>query len=1612
MSETNAAATLSIDINTESAEFKLGELHAKYEALKASLANQNLASGLGQVASDADKAKSAIGGLGGASKELSALRQENNALTTQIKSLKGQVDSLSDGFKNFSANAKAGSASFSAGVSDMSRKVRVGLKDLGAEYASITNTLANEAKKLASNGFDVGSQVKGFRLLGQSASDSTKQLGDLVGKLREAKWLLEQTNAPTTVDRKYGAGTASLVARLPELETNLRMREMLEKVEKEDPVARRKLAQRNDKITSTQDTSARQYVNEMTLQNRARQEEEARVAENLAERNKAILETQRRSTTTLIAEMTAENKRRQAAMQSVLNASDKYLTSNPTGQARTNLAAAYRIERGRDTSRMAPEAVAAAQQLGGVQAAQSALDALTATQNSSKKAAADLSGSHGVVRKSAADMAAATRQSAESQRHWNTLANDGHAAARGLSGALGGLWMTYGSIAPLLAAAAAAGALKQVFTVGKELETQFTMISAISDGVAVDINKFNSAVAGTMSTPTEAAKGLRVLAQAGLSVGESLTALPAVLKLAAVGETDMANAALSATSIMHSFGLSVNDMGHIGDVFAKAAAISATSVTEMMNAMKQASAVSDMFGVKMEETAAALATLANRGIEGSAAGTALRNMVKEMATPATEKAAFAMKQLGIEVYKADGSAKSFTENLEQLAQATSTMSAKGKAKFLEDMFNERGVKAANILLSDLDKLKASLKDIETSSKGLGFMTEANIKVSLSTDGMLKTLKGDFERVLGSAFKDVEPQIKQIIGSISELVNSKEFGEMISSMAKGVVSLTQALIEHADTLKMVAAAYLVFKGGNLAGSALTILASEWGKVTAGVQALTRVDMAATAARHVAAASAITTAVTTTAAATTAGASVVASQGGLAATALSNIRFMAIGMVNPVTLAAGALAILGAAAYSAYQSMSGVSDEQQKIIEKAQAYVDANDLLEKEVNKGATALEKEGEVLREQIKLMQEGKTAADAFAQANRNVTLSAAQANADAIRAQVNKVRSQVGSNPVDADDFDEATRVRGAVQTRQQAVNALGPLEKKLAEAEAQVAKIEATSARAEVFAADNGATKTLLGRINGAKQLNKELLDIAQNGAEAEKALTGKGLSEAARSRLQEQVTLKNKTANLLPLPIGAKDEQNNNTQVATESDIKAQRAEIDAAKHGFEGYKKPDRQGLKDGRSILTDDLASALKREQFVLGKELLEIEIDAAQQSITTAEATRQKNIATEASIDIERMLIDVAYELAKATGDKVTMSKFANDLLENEEKKSKQLQQTLLDLEKTRTANNNSISDTSRSTSRYIQDLEFERLAAGKTALEVANLRIERERSRATEDVQQQLDRKQITPEVGATLLEAERQKKEAQRSDAAYQTSFVGGWQRAFDEYSRAATNSAETASSIFKSMSKSMEDALTQFLTTGKLGFKSFASTVLAEAARVMSSKAVSGLLGMVGNFALGMISGGGNGAAPNAWTGGSGPGATGISSEGQIWNAKGNVFSGSNSLHQYVNTVQSSPKTFAFDTLHGFAKGGVFAEAGPEAVMPLARDGAGRLGVRAQGGAEQGGVMINITVNQADGSSKQESSGGDTKAAWGEFAGRVRTMILEEIDTQKRPGGRLYA
>lgn len=113
-------------------------------------------------------------------------------------------------------------------------------------------------------------------------------------------------------------------------------------------------------------------------------------------------------------------------------------------------------------------------------------------------------------------------------------------------------------------------------------------------------------------------------------------------------------------------------------------------------------------------------------------------------------------------------------------------------------------------------------------------------------------------------------------------------------------------------------------------------------------------------------------------------------------------------------------------------------------------------------------------------------------------------------------------------------------------------------------------------------------------------------------------------------------------------------------------------------------------------------------------------------------------------------------------------------------------------------------------------------------------------------------------------------------------------------------------------------------------------------------------------------------------------------------------------------FTNGIYSDPTLFKFADGGQF---GVMGEAGPEAVMPLSRDGKGRLGVAVNGteGGDggAGATVVNISINVAsDGSSNSKTSGnGDDAGTWKKMADRIKGVVRDELQTQQRPGGLLY-
>lgn len=226
------------------------------------------------------------------------------------------------------------------------------------------------------------------------------------------------------------------------------------------------------------------------------------------------------------------------------------------------------------------------------------------------------------------------------------------------------------------------------------------------------------------------------------------------------------------------------------------------------------------------------------------------------------------------------------------------------------------------------------------------------------------------------------------------------------------------------------------------------------------------------------------------------------------------------------------------------------------------------------------------------------------------------------------------------------------------------------------------------------------------------------------------------------------------------------------------------------------------------------------------------------------------------------------------------------------------------------------------------------------------------------------------------------------------WKAGAVAGW----NEYLDAATNTYDAVKNVASSTLTGLSNMLTELMTTGTASVKEFGKSMLKMILEITNQLIVAYTV----QAAMGWISGGSKG--------GSTPGGSyANAAAGLTFNAKGGVYD-SPGLSKYVNGVYDSPQYFTFQGASKFAKGGVFAEAGAEAIMPLTRDSAGRLGVRAQG---SGGMapVINTTVNVDAGGSAtvQSSSTGDAMGR--ALADEMQNAALQVIQKHLKPGGMIY-
>lgn len=325
--------------------------------------------------------------------------------------------------------------------------------------------------------------------------------------------------------------------------------------------------------------------------------------------------------------------------------------------------------------------------------------------------------------------------------------------------------------------------------VGKEFESSMAQVIAtmgitkdtIQDGAnSYDLLKEAAAAAGESTTfsASEAANALNYLALAGYSASQAADALPAVLNLAAAGGLDLAYASDLATDAMAALGIEATkeNLTHFGDQMAKTASKANTSVAQLGEAILTVGGTAKSLKGGTNELNAALGVLANRGIKGSEGGTALRNIILALSAP-TDKAAEAIKNLGLEVYETDGTLRPLNAIFSDLNDSLDNMNDSEKTQVLNEIFNKVDLKSAQALLAgcgdEFDNLTAELASCD------GAMAQMAKTMNDTLEGDLKSLQSKAESFGNAIYGSLNEPLRDLVqlggAYVSQLTTAFEDG---------------------------------------------------------------------------------------------------------------------------------------------------------------------------------------------------------------------------------------------------------------------------------------------------------------------------------------------------------------------------------------------------------------------------------------------------------------------------------------------------------------------------------------------------------------------------------------------------------------------------------------------------------------------------------------------------------------------------------------------------------------------------------------------------------------------------------------------------------------------
>ena len=326
-----------------------------------------------------------------------------------------------------------------------------------------------------------------------------------------------------------------------------------------------------------------------------------------------------------------------------------------------------------------------------------------------------------------------------------------------------------------------------------DFDSAMSKVAAVSGATGEDFDKLKAKAremgSKTKFSASEAAEAMNYMAMAGWKTEDMLSGIEGVMNLAAASGEDLATTSDIVTDALTAFRLSAQDSGHFADILAAASSNANTNVSMMGETFKYCAPIAGALGFSAEDTAEAIGLMANAGIKGSQAGTALRTIMNNLSGD-VKICGSSIGEVTVATTNADGSMRDLSDILADCRTAFSGLSESEKAAAAESLVGKNAMSGFLALMNagegDINKLSSAIENCDGCAAGMAETMNNNL------EGQLTILKSQLQELAISFGEMLMPAIRTIVGWIQKLV------DWLNSMDEGTrkVIITVALVAAA------------------------------------------------------------------------------------------------------------------------------------------------------------------------------------------------------------------------------------------------------------------------------------------------------------------------------------------------------------------------------------------------------------------------------------------------------------------------------------------------------------------------------------------------------------------------------------------------------------------------------------------------------------------------------------------------------------------------------------------------------------------------------------------------------------------------------------------------